>query len=42
VENTGSFAQFQFTTLGEIKLPTQKKPREKPASNDFDDVWELL
>ncbi|TCK17463.1 hypothetical protein DFR30_0693 [Thiogranum longum] len=42
VENTGSFAQFQFTALGEIKLPGQKKPASKTMSSDFDDVWELL
>jgi len=42
VENTGSFAQFQFTALGEIKLPAQKKQAARPASSDFDDVWELL
>ena len=42
VENTGSFAQFQFTAMGEVKLPGQKKAAEKPASSDFDDVWELL
>jgi len=42
VENTGSFAQFQFTALGEVKLPGEKKSAGKPASNDFDDVWELL
>jgi len=42
VENTGSFAQFQFTALGEIKLSGQKKPVAKPTSSDFDDVWELL
>jgi hypothetical protein len=42
VENTGSFAQFQFTALGEIKLPGQKKRVTKTKSSDFDDVWELL
>lgn len=42
VENTGSFAQFQFTALGEIKLPGQKKFTAKQSSSDFDDVWELL
>ncbi len=42
VENTGSFAQFQFTALGEIKLPGQRKPAAKTKSSDFDDVWELL
>lgn len=42
VENTGSFAQFQFTALGEIKLPGQRKAHTKTKSSDFDDVWELL
>jgi hypothetical protein len=43
VENTGSFAQFQFTSLGEVSQPQVKKPaRAAPKSTDFDDVWELL
>ena len=42
VENTGSFAQFQFTSLGEISQPQVKKPAKAPRSTDFDDVWELL
>ena len=42
VENTGSFAQFQFTSLGEVSLPQAKKPAKAPKSTDFDDVWELL
>ncbi len=42
VENTGSFAQFQFTSLGEISQPQVKKPAKAPKSTDFDDVWELL
>ncbi|VAW76427.1 hypothetical protein MNBD_GAMMA15-1720 [hydrothermal vent metagenome] len=42
VENTGSFAQFQFTAMGEVKPSAQKKAAAKPVSNDFDDVWELL
>ncbi|HED51993.1 MAG TPA: hypothetical protein ENI83_00410 [Gammaproteobacteria bacterium] len=42
VENTGSFAQFQFTALGEVSLPARKKPASKSTSSDFDDVWELL
>lgn len=42
VENTGSFAQFQFTALGEIELAGQKKRPAGPASSDFDDIWELL
>ena len=41
VENTGSFAQFQFESMGEIKAP--KRPAaKKPKPKDFDDVWELL
>jgi len=42
VENTGSFAQFQFTSLGEVSQPQVKKPARAPRSTDFDDVWELL
>ncbi|GMQ83642.1 MAG: cyclic-di-GMP receptor FimW [Gammaproteobacteria bacterium] len=42
VENTGSFAQFQFTSLGEVSRPTVKKPAKAPKPTDFDDVWELL
>jgi len=42
VENTGSFAQFQFTSLGEISRPQAKKPARAPKPTDFDDVWELL
>jgi len=42
VENTGSFAQFQFTSLGEVSQPQVKKPARVPRSTDFDDVWELL
>jgi len=42
VENTGSFAQFQFTSLGEVSRPKAKKPTKAPKPTDFDDVWELL
>ncbi len=42
VENTGSFAQFQFISLGEISQPQTRKPARAPKPNDFDDVWELL
>jgi len=42
VENTGSFAQFQFIALGEIDTPKVTKPAKKPELRDFDDVWELL
>jgi hypothetical protein len=42
VENTGSFAQFQFTSLGEVEhaLPKHTSKRQKPG--DFSDVWDLL
>jgi cyclic-di-GMP-binding protein len=42
VENTGSFAQFQFESLGEIELAKQRQQPHKPAPKDYDDVWELL
>ncbi|HHJ17716.1 MAG TPA: hypothetical protein ENJ80_13570 [Gammaproteobacteria bacterium] len=42
VENTGSFAQFQFTSMGEVSQPPAKKPAKQPKPKDFDDVWELL
>jgi len=43
VENTGSFAQFQFESLGEVASPTAPgKPQTKSGPKDFDDVWELL
>lgn len=42
VENTGSFAQFQFESLGEIETQKPRKPNRKPLSKDFDDVWELI
>ncbi len=42
VENTGSFAQFQFTSLGEVSQPQVKKPAKAPRATDYDDVWELL
>jgi len=42
VENTGSFAQFQFTSLGEVAQPRTKKQARAPKAADFDDVWELL
>lgn len=41
VENTGSFAQFQFEAMGEVSRPARKKAAAaKPA--DFDDIWEIL
>jgi hypothetical protein len=42
VENTGSFAQFQFESLGEIETQKPRKANKKPASKDYDDVWELI
>ncbi len=42
VENTGSFAQFQFQSLGEVETQKSRKPNKKPLSKDFDDVWELI
>lgn len=42
VENTGSFAQFQFTALGEVKLAGEKKRTAKQTGSDFDDIWDLL
>ncbi len=42
VENTGSFAQFQFTSLGEVTQARAKKQGKAPKPTDFDDVWELL
>ncbi|MEA2078631.1 MAG: hypothetical protein U9P00_02005 [Pseudomonadota bacterium] len=42
VENTGSFAQFQFESLGEIEQPKRNKPLKKPKPGDFDDIWDLI
>lgn len=42
VENTGSFAQFQFESLGELAPRKQVTLAHKPKPKDFDDVWELL
>ena len=45
VENTGSFAQFQFTTLEEnvraANNPFQQAP-EATAEAELDEVWELI
>lgn len=45
VENTGSFAQFQFVTLEETeraaKNPFQEE-QETISASDLDEVWELL
>ena len=42
LENTGSFAQFQFASLGEVVRPGHKNGSSKPVPKDFDDVWDLL
>ncbi len=42
VENTGSFAQFQFESLGELAPRKQVTLGGKPKPKDFDDIWELL
>jgi hypothetical protein len=42
VENTGSFAQFQFESLGDVALRKQVRLVGKQKPKDFDDVWELL
>ena len=42
VENTGSFAQFQFTSLGELKQPLPKTSRNYNKPSDFNDVWDLI
>ena len=41
-ENTGSFAQFQFQSLGEIEQITSHKTPPTPRPRDFDDIWDLL
>ncbi|HHO68003.1 MAG TPA: hypothetical protein ENK12_03130 [Gammaproteobacteria bacterium] len=40
VENTGSFAQFQFAPLGEVDKPGKRRTAATPQ--DFDDIWEIL
>ncbi|HFD80375.1 MAG TPA: hypothetical protein ENK05_08305 [Gammaproteobacteria bacterium] len=42
VENTGSFAQFQFTPLGEVSRRRAPGRTTKATSSDFDDIWDLL
>jgi len=42
VENTGSFAQFQFCSMGEIASPKPEKSGTMLKPRNFDDVWELL
>jgi len=42
VENTGSFAQFQFESLGEIEQRRRQKPVTAAKPRDFDDIWDLL
>lgn len=42
VENTGSFAQFQFVSLGEVNIPAPKVSETKLKAQDFDDVWDII
>lgn len=45
VENTGSFAQFQFVTLEETRCATTNPFQEEQDSSteaDLDEVWELI
>jgi len=42
VENTGSFAQFQFVSLGEVQQAAPDKNRKPLKPGDFSDVWDLL
>lgn len=41
VENTGSFAQFQFVSLGEVRRPATR-PGSAPELREFDDIWDIL
>lgn len=42
VENTGSFAQFQYTSLGEIDQPHKRTKNINGDPEYFDDIWETL
>jgi hypothetical protein len=42
VENTGSFAQFQFCSKGEIEPQRNRHLAPAHRPKDFDDIWELL
>jgi hypothetical protein len=42
VENTGSFAQFQFESFGIIEQRKRRKLLTTPKPRDFDDIWDLL
>ncbi len=42
VENTGSFAQFQYESLGEIEARKNPRATDNTAAQDYDDVWGLL
>ena len=43
VENTGSFAQFQFLILGESQQTQPAAVPAKPARlRELDDIWEIL
>ncbi len=41
VENTGSFAQFQFVSLGEVQRPAPAS-EQVPRVGEFDDIWDIL
>jgi hypothetical protein len=41
VENTGSFAQFQFVSLGEVRRPAIA-PSKVPELGEFEDIWDIL
>ena len=42
VENTGSFAQFQYTSLGEVNVPSRQTKHNNGDPEYFDDIWEEL
>ena len=42
VENTGSFAQFQFESLGMPEQSKRDKALATSPSKDFDEIWDLL
>jgi hypothetical protein len=45
VENTGSFAQFQFVTVEETERAARnpfQEEQEPVSASDLDEVWELL
>jgi len=43
LENTGSFAQFRFESLGEVLQPKSLHASSRGSKKpDFDDIWEIL